>query len=463
MDETCSFQDGTMAALFHNTVESSESPCHKSEMSPKNIVEVEILSSDEILGFWLDEPLPGEQPEMYSIHVRGWVIGKRKNVVEVQIKIDQHILVKTPVNVIREDVGKKYPAALKNNSFGFDVRIGLTGLSNRQKLTVQAVFEEKENHNAESLAHITLSRRCFYQGETLLAPLMITSMGRTGTTWSMRLLSQHPSIVIYKKYPYEAKVGLNSTLNFIILSGLFENNLDPELLHLLKKSKLLAGHNIRDQQTRNLLERSYYKNLIDCTRNIIDNFYRQIAAAQGISAPVYFAEKFLLDQISAYWAQDIVREIYPNAREIFLIRDLRDVVTSVLAFNKKRGWMDFGRDRFDSDEEYIRAMGRVSRFILKRWERVQTSVYLLRYEDLILQPFEAMKGLLEYLHLENDDLTLHSMMNDAMQFSKELEEHRTTETPLSSVGRWSRELSPHLQALANQEFGEMLTAYGYGV
>jgi hypothetical protein len=459
MDETYSFQDNAMSTFSLHSIDSCSL---KPDIFPKNIIEIEILSSEEILGFWLDEPLPGEQPEMYSIHVRGWVIGKRKNVVAVQIKIDQHVLMKTPVNLVRRDVGVRYPAAYKSNACGFDARVGLIGLFNREKLIVQAVFEE-ENQNAEPLAHITVTRGCFYQGKTLLAPLMITGMGRTGTTWSMRVLSEHPSIVIYKKYPYEAKVGLSSTLNFMILSGLFENNLDPEILHLLKKTRLFDDHNLWDQEARNLLERDFYKNLIDCTRNVIDDFYRQMAVVQGISTPLYFAEKFLLDQISAYWAQDIVREIYPNAREIFLIRDMRDVVTSALAFNKKRGWLDFGRDRFNSDEEYIQAMGRVSRFILKRWERVHKNAYLLRYEDLIVQPFEAMKGLLEYLHLENDDLTVHTMINNAIQSSAELEKHRTTETPLSSIGRWSRDLSPCLQELANQEFKDMLIAYGYSV
>ena len=39
-----------------------------------------------------------------------------------------------------------------------------------------------------------------------------------------------------------------------------------------------------------------------------------------------------------------MRQLYPRAREIFLVRDPRDTLASMLAFNARRGFVDFGRD-----------------------------------------------------------------------------------------------------------------------
>jgi hypothetical protein len=39
----------------------------------------------------------------------------------------------------------------------------------------------------------------------------------------------------------------------------------------------------------------------------------------------------------------IARDLYPRANEIFLVRDFRDLICLVLAFNEKRGTVEFGR------------------------------------------------------------------------------------------------------------------------
>ena len=43
--------------------------------------------------------------------------------------------------------------------------------------------------------------------EPRLQPLMLTTMGRAGTTWTMRLLSEHPEIVVHRWHPYELRTA----------------------------------------------------------------------------------------------------------------------------------------------------------------------------------------------------------------------------------------------------------------
>ena len=41
----------------------------------------------------------------------------------------------------------------------------------------------------------------------------------------------------------------------------------------------------------------------------------------------------------------LIRELYPRAKEIFLVRDFRDMARSIMAFDAKRGYAGFGRAR----------------------------------------------------------------------------------------------------------------------
>ena len=39
-----------------------------------------------------------------------------------------------------------------------------------------------------------------------------------------------------------------------------------------------------------------------------------------------------------------MRELYPAARELFLVRDFRDMIASMQAYNARKGFGDFGRE-----------------------------------------------------------------------------------------------------------------------
>ena len=64
----------------------------------------------------------------------------------------------------------------------------------------------------------------------------------------------------------------------------------------------------------------------------IDAVYRQVAAL-GDGRAEFFAEKCLPEGN----VPQLLRELYPDAREVFLVRDFRDMLCSIRAFNEKRG------------------------------------------------------------------------------------------------------------------------------
>ena len=48
-----------------------------------------------------------------------------------------------------------------------------------------------------------------------------------------------------------------------------------------------------------------------------------------------------------------MRELYPAARELFLVRDFRDMIASMRAYNARKGFGDFGRETAQSDAAWL--------------------------------------------------------------------------------------------------------------
>ena len=80
----------------------------------------------------------------------------------------------------------------------------------------------------------------------------------------------------------------------------------------------------------------------------IDRLYTEVAAAAARPDAPFFVEKYRPDAVP-----ELMLELYPGAREVMLVRDFRDMIASMFAYNEKRGRQGFRRDRATSDHDYI--------------------------------------------------------------------------------------------------------------
>jgi hypothetical protein len=171
------------------------------------------------------------------------------------------------------------------------------------------------------------------------------------------------------------------------------------------------------------------------------------------------AEKHRADNLP--W---LVWELYPKAKEIFLVRDFRDVFSSMLAYNKKFGRRAFGPEHLKSDEEFAHFLRNSTIKNLSRsWPKRQDRAHLIRYEDLIAQPQQILKGVFEYLELDASEATIAGILERASADNPETRQHITSTNVSSSLGRWRTSLSPELQEVANREFADVLEQFGYEV
>lgn len=303
--------------------------------------------------------------------------------------------------------------------------------------------------------------------EPAIQPLMVTGLGRTGSTAVIKLLGSHPDIATYRPFQYESRAGSYwiSILLDLAEPASYLRQLSPGRQPGIDRrgwwlgTRTPPGRPIPDRGVQRWLGEASVEALATFCQSRLDAVYSEVAGETGRGDARYFAEKFMPGPIpSLAW------ELCPGAREIVLVRDFRDMVCSVFAYNAKRGFEGLGRGDAETDEQYIleNVKGAASR-LLRGWQRRADRAHLLRYEDLVLRPAETIEKVLEYLGLAADEQTLAAMSEAVSGDLPEATGHRTAPSQQDSIGRWRRDLDPGLQRTCEAALGPALEAFGYAL
>ena len=297
----------------------------------------------------------------------------------------------------------------------------------------------------------------------LLQPLLVTTLGRTGSTWLMRLLGQHQSIVTYRPFELEPRAGSYWVQVFKALSDP-KSFLQPLLVTepvgqwWLGSDTTGPVRKIPDAEVVNCLGGTGVRSLAAFCQGQIEALYRAVVAAGGLAGGTYFAEKCLA---GAPVVRQMLCEWYPGAKEVVLVRDPRDIFCSIESFNAKRGYLAFARDRLHDEVEYIRMLMRVTNQLFHVWQERPGAVHLLRYEDLVRDPLRTLSAVLAYLEIPSGAELVEEILQRASVETPAMRHHRTSDKPADSVGRWRRELGANLRELFVSELGETLNLLGY--
>ncbi|MEZ4564830.1 MAG: sulfotransferase [Thermomicrobiales bacterium] len=303
------------------------------------------------------------------------------------------------------------------------------------------------------------------EADPALQPLLVTSLGRMGTTLLMKLLAAHPAVVAYERPPFEARGGKYWTHVLQVMSAPadaskrigapMEFHSEPKAVgaNPFFSSEFAAWPEVETWEGG-----PYLASLATFCQRSIDGWYLATATAQGKDpAPLrYFAEKHFPD---AYPRR--LRELYAQPAELFLVRDFRDMFASMRAYNARKGYGDFGRAAAVDDQAWITTLRQGVRALLDAWRERGTPATLVRYEDLVQQPEIALPPVLDALGLETSPGIIAHMLAAAAPDAPDLRGHGTTASPDASIGRWQADLPPDLRNLVHTEFGDLLAAFGF--
>jgi len=443
---------------------------HSSQRNEVEIVEVSTVPTGLSALLWgshIGLPANGSLSDIYAIIVGGWALGRSSPVVAVELVSEKDVLRRIPINVQRPDIAARYPSLPEAENSGFRGTVNALGLTPEGfELSVEAILQDEKR---VQIGVIRGRRRSLRSGfRPKLQPLILTNLGRSGSTWLTQLLGQHPQIITYQPFRYEPRVASYwmeilrtlsepaSYLQSVLVTKVYDeywwigNQESPSLTSLEY-----------DQVMQRWLGRDSVEELVGFCQSRIEEFYKLASAIQDKTETVYFAERFYG---TSRFGTRIMRELYTRAREIFLIRDPRDMLCSMLAFSNKTQIMMFGREQARDDHDFVHQVGSSVRGLLQNWQDRSDKAYLLRYEDLIQRSEETLESVLYYLDLDSDSLTVRQMLEQATETSPEAQlQHKTSGEPITSIGRWRRDLDPSMQAACQEAFADVLEEFGYTV
>jgi hypothetical protein len=418
-------------------------------------------SPEGITDFHITRPTPGSTESVYSLGLEGWVVPSHSAASAIRVHGAHRPLPHAPVAIERPDVAALHPAVPWAQRAGFAARLSAVQLPRRFRLTLTALLEDG---NRARLGAIEGERRPLPEQDTRYRPLIVTTIGRSGSTWLTWLLGRHPEIVDYRSFEYETKVAAYFAEALRVLSK-------PASYYQPMRGEIdyfgwwqgdptwsLAWH-ASHESIDEWLGTEHIVDLIAFFANRMDALFGRLALATGKEDASYVVEKMP----PTYFGQPLLAEILPGAREIVLVRDFRDLAASLLAFGEKRGKLWYEARPGLRDEEIIGDPLRSDvEQLAGSWAERRDSAFLLRYEDLVLRPEETLAGALSYLELDASPKTVSEMLADAARVNGAMQDaHVTSTTAVDSIGRWRRDLSPALQRTCEESLGEGLEAFGY--
>jgi hypothetical protein len=417
---------------------------------------------ERLARFAVERPRSGERTEGHVLRLAGRVAGRASAARAVEVTYHGRAIQVAPAGGGRLDAGGK-------GATSWEALVGLIGLRADAELELQVVLDDGSRVPA---ARVRLQRAPLRSGfEPRLQPLILTSLARSGSTWLMKMFTAHPEIVVMRHFPYESSAAKYWMHAMKVLSDPADltQSAHPDTFH---SDWYWAGSNpyydvpALDHPARaRWLSAEHVERLAGFFQETAEQWYLAVAESQEQKEPRYFAEKHLPNFLPM-----LMRELYPGAREVFLVRDFRDVACSALMADERRGFSSFGRASGASEEDYVRDLvRRMATDVQRSWEARATGAHLVRYEDMAHRPQETLTALLSYLEVDARPGTVDEVLRLAAQDVPDLPgttfdpvlvgEHRAG-TPADSIGRW-RERDSAFQEVVSDVLAEALTAFGY--
>lgn len=278
-----------------------------------------------------------------------------------------------------------------------------------------------------------------------IRPLLLSGLGRSGTTLMMELLLQHKKIVGLHQHPYENQPAQYWLHALRVLSSPADKNSDTPMVAFQQRGDrvsrnpfhdpMLPNNSVAGENVITWFEGKHIQNLSKFFLEQIQQYYRALGGEAGKSRAVYFIEK---TQPNAHSL--LFHELYGGAHEIFIIRHPFDVLCSVRSF--------FPENQFYQSDTYIEALRHGYNRLLDRIEGGEGKRFIVDYQQLIQDPEEIMKAVFDFLELPRYKWKGKVMPKE--------QDHITSGSANGSIGRWKADLTAREITIAKGEFASVM-------
>lgn len=412
------------------------------------IVEIRRPKSIDGIEFAIDLPRSGMGIVPLELTMTGWIRDVDKKVQEFKISYSGAKFVQVPhFRSPRPDLSDGSEGV---NSFGYKLGIHLRRLGFPEQIEIFAIIAGMPN--PVRFAEVIIEY-VDVAGTESRTPLLVTALGRTGSSRLMDLLSKNPSIAVAGQFPYEERVASYFSDFFFSTTRFGETT--QKLPRYFAQGSLPFNELVKPSNFSHMDKDGIFRFTSDLirvaassTKDLVDLHYTSFSGRSVREAPV-FAEKL----VGSFYTQELLYSIYDKVVEIILVRDFRDSFTSAMQFNRKRGYLAFGRERSETDSEWINGFAGDAKGIMQA-SKMRSGALVVKYEDLVLDPVAALKKVWTAIGVE--DVAL-----DELEDKGTNENHRTSASAESSIARWKQELPSNLVEPLNTALAEPLGYFGY--
>lgn len=418
------------------------------------------LDETRLWNRWIDIPASGTIYQAYSFRIEGWILFKSLRPVRTEVRWDKMSVSFSKMFVERPDVLNHFDHISGASALGFYCEIDTLRFPAQFAMQVVVVFEDA----SEVLLGVIKGNR-YSPSQTLvpkLQPFQIYGLGRSGTTLMMRYLLNHPEVVAYDRYPYEVRMMTYFAQIMRVLTARADHkhSAHPDRITF---DQYHVGHNpyyepgIYGENIAAWFNTSHIEEVVNFCKRSLDSFYLSLAQAQGKTGVRLFGEK---DGFSLHGSYQWLW--YPESRGILLVRDFRDRHSSILSFNKKRGFDSFGYERNATQESFVHDTLRAFKVYWEYTKIYPNKIMVVRYEDLLRDPHETILRIFSHGSIDTSDSVVNRVLQVAQTDNTELRQHRTTEDG-KSIGRWKKDLDMNIAKLYVNLVGDIMNELGYEV
>lgn len=289
-------------------------------------------------------------------------------------------------------------------------------------------------------------------------PILLDGLARSGTTIAMAILSSHPDIVSYQKYPFEWRPAIYWAHMFQCLARPNRAVGGAWNWDFQSDRNRVPGFVYSDNMgsVSNWASDGYINDLAEFCKNSITSAYAAMSIEQDKKYAKYFIEKFA--GINSRYFPDI----FGKSTEILVIRDPRDVFCSVQAMNLRRGRVDFGIDRYKTPYDYLNYLCNTLKRYRTRMDYPEECLELMfiRYEDLMEKTHDTLRGLFMKLNLTHSDEILSACVEAMNSENTRADIHKTSNSK-AGIGRWREELPAEITNRILDEHSDLLSYFDY--
>jgi hypothetical protein len=413
-----------------------------SETASLKVMAVDLLTTEASgLMVNVESPLQGTATNAPSIFLSGWIVKRNGRVRRVSIQTAERRRI-CPRFARPDLAGVFGEQASKRAGFFCDIW-AFNIAATEEVYLVAAVDGEREIVFARLLIHASsraLPKLAAFpesSPDPLPGLLIVNSLGRSGTTLLMERLLRHPKIGGYAVPPYESRFILRAALHSRF-------SMSSTRAHYSRRNQWYA-HSfgafdwVEDETSEGERRQILIQTELSRLMAVVSRY--QVLLEKELGRQISFiCEKSVSadDDGFLFW-------IWPKCKSVIMVRDLRDVLCSYIAFDRKRENPQFTKGLDSNPETYFTNLATYAANLARIKKRRPEDTLVVRYEDLVLHPINCMRQIFESCELDCDDPTLRNVCfiglpGDADQFGT----HGTSYTPESSVGRWQRDLSEEM-------------------